>query len=381
MLGQLVGDRRRPSRARAGRRAAGSAAAGSAASRRRARRCRSAGGRRRRGTPRSRISARISSAFACHSSASSSMPAPRGQAGAAVDRDPDHQLRGDVVLRLAARLPDPLVGLVPGGDRRFDLVGEHRLAVGSGMPVRARLFVQVDRVEQRAPDVVLALVVGAVADPHRAARRRSRRGGRASLSVSSFSPPIPYMICSRAVLVAQMSTTKRMKSRASWSKPSVCSAQRREGRVADPAVAVVPVAFAARRLGQRGGRRGDDRAGRRVGEALEHERRALQVDAPGVVGEVAVGQPACARSGACGRGIPRPARPCAGRRAPPSRSSRRSASRLRASCGGRARGCPRCPADVAEQPEGGRARRVASSMQTPSSPLAARPPSSAGVAP
>ena len=37
------------------------------------------------------------------------------------------------------------------------------------MPVPSqRLFVQVDRVEQGAPDVVLALVEGAVADPHRA---------------------------------------------------------------------------------------------------------------------------------------------------------------------------------------------------------------------
>ena len=64
-----------------------------------------------------------------------------------------------------------------------------------------------------------------------------------------------------------------------------------EGRVADPAVAVVPVALAARRLGQRGGGGGDDRAGRSVGEALEDQRRALQVDPPGMVGEVAVAQP------------------------------------------------------------------------------------------
>ena len=45
------------------------------------------------------------------------------------------------------------------------------------------------------------------------------------LSVSSFSPPIPYMIC-RSGWSLQTLTMKRMKSRASWSKPSVCSAQR-----------------------------------------------------------------------------------------------------------------------------------------------------------
>ena len=52
-------------------------------------------------------------------------------------------------------------------------------------------------------------------------------------------------------------------------------AAEREGRVAHPGEAVVPVALAARRLGQRGRRRGDQRAGRRVGQALERQRAAL----------------------------------------------------------------------------------------------------------
>ena len=69
-------------------------------------------------------------------------------------------------------------------------------------------------------------------------------------------------------------------------------APQREGRVAHPRVAVVPVALAARRLRQRGRERGDHRAGRRVREPLQHERRALQVDAPRMVGEVAVVEPA-----------------------------------------------------------------------------------------
>ncbi len=44
----------------------------------------------------------------------------------------------------------------------------------------------------------------------------------------------------------------------------------REGSVADPGVAVVPVAGAAHHLGQRSGGRRADRAGRREGERLEH---------------------------------------------------------------------------------------------------------------
>ena len=47
-----------------------------------------------------------------------------------------------------------------------------------------------------------------------------------------------------------------------------------ERAVPDPGVAVVPVALAADLLGQPGGRRRDQRAGRRVGHQLERHRRA-----------------------------------------------------------------------------------------------------------
>ena len=72
----------------------------------------------------------------------------------------------------------------------------------------------------------------------------------------------------------------------------------REGRVAHPGEAVVPVALAARRLGQRGGERGHRRAGRHVGEALDRERRALDRVAPAVVGQ-ARARPASRASSAC----------------------------------------------------------------------------------
>ena len=56
--------------------------------------------------------------------------------------------------------------------------------------------------------------------------------------------------------------------------------EQRERGVAQPAVAVVPVAHAAELLGQRGRRRGDDPAGRRVGERLERDQRADDCLAP-----------------------------------------------------------------------------------------------------
>ncbi len=165
-------------RRRARPRAAGSAPAAPAASRRPVRRVVVLAKTPRSLTPRSSSSLRISSASACQVSASSAWPAPFGQPRAAVHRHPAHQLRGHVVAGLAAGLPDALVGLAPGLRGTADLVDEHR-----PQPLRdvvALLGVHVDRVEHGAEDVVLALVEGAVADPHRAAPPRSRRDGRAS---------------------------------------------------------------------------------------------------------------------------------------------------------------------------------------------------------
>jgi hypothetical protein len=54
----------------------------------------------------------------------------------------------------------------------------------------------------------------------------------------------------------------------------------REGGIAHPRVAVVPVARAAELLGQAGGRGGHDRAGRRVGQQLERKRGAMHHLAP-----------------------------------------------------------------------------------------------------
>ena len=65
----------------------------------------------------------------------------------------------------------------------------------------------------------------------------------------------------------------------------------REARVSDPGEAVVPVALAADRLRQRGGGCGDDRAGRRVGEPLQHARAEADQLAVGPLVDVVLGLP------------------------------------------------------------------------------------------
>ncbi len=65
----------------------------------------------------------------------------------------------------------------------------------------------------------------------------------------------------------------------------------RERGVAHPAVAVVPVALAVGSLRERGGGGRDERSGGHERQPLQRQRGALQVEAPGMVGIGAFGQP------------------------------------------------------------------------------------------
>ena len=114
-------------------------------------------------------------------------------------------------------------------------------------------------------------------------------------SVRSVSPPIPYMICrspraGRRVGAERLEEEREVLERLPVEAEVVQRPQHERG-VADPRVAVVPVALAARRLGQRRGARGHDRAGRRVAQALQRERAALDVRPPRVVGDGRHAQP------------------------------------------------------------------------------------------
>ena len=80
-------------------------------------------------------------------------------------------------------------------------------------------------------------------------------------------------------------------SNASHSKPRSCERAEHERGVADPRVAVVPVAFTTRRLRQRRGARGHDRPRGRVAQSLQRERAALEVRPPPVVGDLRQREP------------------------------------------------------------------------------------------
>ncbi len=210
-----------------------------------------------------------------------------GQLGAAVERHPAHDLAGREVLRLAAHLPDAAVGFAPVLDRLLDLLLEHR-------PQRlrnllARLGVQVNRIEHRAPDVVLHLVVGAVADPHRARVVVAGQVVQLLLDQGAFAADGVHHLqrMSFTVVGAGHVGDEREEVVGLAIQPEGVEPPQRERRVAHPRVAVVPVAFALRGFRQRRGRRRQQRTGRRIRQALQRQRAALQVGPPRVVGEVA----------------------------------------------------------------------------------------------
>ena len=93
------------------------------------------------------------------------VPTQLGQLGAPIGRDPAHHLGANELLGRAPHLPDALIGLLPVGQRRLDLASDHgpqalvEAVTGPG--------VQVDRVDEDSPRIVLALIPGPVSNAHR----------------------------------------------------------------------------------------------------------------------------------------------------------------------------------------------------------------------
>ena len=168
--------------------------------------------------------------------------------------------------------------------------------------------------------------------------RHPRRWG-SSRSERSCSPPIPYMICSEPSPAAAAGRAGHERDELLGLVRAGADVERleRQARVADPGEAVVPVALAADRLGQRGRRGRDDRARRPVGQALEHPRAdADQLPVRALV-DVVLGLPGAPRLD----GVVDPRRRRG--RAPSARAARRSRRAPSAS-----RSPPRSPSETSK---------------------------------
>ena len=170
----------------------------------------------------------------------------------AVEHHPGHGLRGREVLRRAPDLPDAAVRLVPD---LLDMLDQRPLDVpGLRAEIEPVLAGGMEDVENLAEDVELELAVGAVADPDGSAalvagepvgdqlalqalarhpiHDRHLRGAPGGGAEEPLGPALGLL------------TVAREKERVE-----------RERRVAQPAIAIVPVALAADLLGQRHRRR------------------------------------------------------------------------------------------------------------------------------
>ena len=140
-----------------------------------------------------------------------------------------------------------------------------------------------DAVHRLAVDVELQLVGGAVADPHRA-RAAVARPVLEHLLLEIARPVDPVHDVERAARAAGMLADPIAQPHPELlrllDEPDAQQRAHRERGIADPGVAVVPVALAADLLGQRRRRRRDQPPGRGVRHQLEGDRRAVHHLAP-----------------------------------------------------------------------------------------------------
>ena len=198
-----------------------------------------------------------------------------------VEGDPDHHPGVGEVAQRTADLPDPVVRLVPVRGQLVDERALQRPALRRLLEPAVAGVLEGDH--HLAEHVGLALVHGAVADAHRAGAGVAGEvvelalGELAAtvdavhdlevLGVSRDRPQQPVAPAPRLVGVA--GPDERLE---------------REGRVAQPAEAVVPVAFAAEVLRERGGRSRHDAPGLVVGHQAQGEQAATDQVAVGDVG-------------------------------------------------------------------------------------------------
>ena len=192
------------------------------------------------------------------------------------------------MLGLAARLPDPLVGIAPHLGGALGL-GLHDRPQPARQPLTAPRMQQ-DRVQHRAVDVVLSLVKRPVAHPHRKRAGIARQvvAGR----LAQVAAPIdPVHDLQRPILVGLQVGHELHELLRLPIEVEEMQRLQRERRVAHPAEPVVPVALTARRLGQRRRRRRHRRPRGHIGQPLDRQRRTLNRLTPPMIRQARMREP------------------------------------------------------------------------------------------
>src|SRR5262249_18491026 len=190
------------------------------------------------------------------------------QAEAAVERNPAHYLAVDMVAWGASSFPQALIRLfeVFGRERHqpFDQIAILRVELAS------QRRHQIRPVGKFAVDIELALIIGTVADPHRSAAAIPFKMLEDLLVERHFRADaihdLDYSWPLAADELQESAECFRLAAVTEHREGEEC-----EARVAEPAVSIIPVALAADFLRERGGSRGHDRPGRRIGQQLQRE--------------------------------------------------------------------------------------------------------------
>ena len=201
---------------------------------------------------------------------------------------------------LAPHLPDALVLLLPAPGGRVGQLDEERRVAGPARAARPlagggdgptacasskSLSESRRRAEQLSVDVELALAPGVVADPHRGGLAPARQVGQLPLGQVPLAADAEHDLQVAGLLDGAGRGGGHVVEELVGLVGAGRHPQRLDGErgVSDPRVAVVPVAGAADDLGQRGGRRGADRASRLKRQRLEHPSAVVDEISPRTV--------------------------------------------------------------------------------------------------
>src|SRR5437588_2808400 len=204
-----------------------------------------------------------------------------------VECDPAHHLRVREVPSWPSDLPDALVRLPPAG-----------LEITEQLPLQrpGLLFLAeavdpglVERVEHLAVHIELKLPARGVADPDGARGLVASEPRELELRQAPLACDAVHDLQVRRIPGDRAEEPQSPVARL-VDVVAVQKREQRQGRVPEPAIAIVPVAHAADVFGERCRRRGDDAAGRRVGQRLQHDQRAVQLVVPATFERAAIAE-------------------------------------------------------------------------------------------